>query len=114
MDNDAYIFYILCDMVGDRVYPDIAPQDKLPDYPFIVYRMIGIDARNTNCGTIGTHCNYQIDVYSLSAKYRNMLGRQVLNRLSENGVSIDAYRHDFMNELRTYRGSIDVSLLNKE
>lgn len=111
---DEYVFSVLASLVDNRCYPDIAPQEKVPEFPFIVYRLAGVDRLLTNCGTETVSYDYQVDIYCLTAKNRNAIGKDVMSLLSDRGFKIEGYRHDFRNELRTYRCSIDCKVLNKE
>ena len=60
MSLDAQIFAVLSSLVGDRVYPDVAPEATAR--PYLTYQQVGGDALNYLEGTVPGKRNARIQI----------------------------------------------------
>ena len=89
-----------------RLYPDIAPQEPLPEFPFAVYSVVSATPISTNCRN-NHRVSIQIDIWTLDAAKRSALWQAVHQKLVQAGGKMTARRQNFYSDTRSYRASLD-------
>lgn len=106
MTAEELVVQELSPIFNNRVYPDIAPQKPLPEFPFAVYSVIGSNPIRANCRN-NHEVSMQVDIYSLSVPSRSKLWQTVYQKLVQVGGKMTARRQNFYSDTRSYRVSLD-------
>lgn len=111
---EELIFDTLKDIVGNKVYPDVVPQNaSLPLFPCIIYTLVGSQNPIANCGNAHENnemVRVQLDLFAETAKIRanlRLLVRKAMDEMSHCAVLQSGILNLYEPETKTYRAIFD-------
>jgi hypothetical protein len=100
------------DLVGQRIYPSIAPQNAV--YPCILYRQISRIYRHDTLGKDTLeHARFQIDCYSPSLAQTFEMCEAVREAMEGKAAELN-YFEDYESETSLYRIILDFSVFEDQ
>jgi hypothetical protein len=113
VSNESDLYDALKGLVGNRVWPDVFPQDIA--WPAIRYTLVSAVPETTICGSGNdtvTEFRFQIDAVAKTGVERDALRLSIANAMQSfpTPVVLDSWSKDYDTEAKGYRVQMDYVL----